>query len=433
MLRWLLAPTLAGAMVAAAVVIPGAASAAGKPSLEPITAQALVAKAVAARVSHLSGGLSYTANVGLPDLSQLTDQLGSSSNILTWLSGTHTARVWYGGPTKVRVAVPVGSGEDDLVVNGSTAYIWKSGPYTVTRLSLPSHAAGPSRPAYMMPTPARVASQALSAIGPSTAVKVTDTAYVAGRPVYELVLTPRDSQSLVGRVVIAVDSATGLALRVQVFARGARSAALSFGFTSISFARPAASNFDFTPPRGAKVTTLGPLTAFGALGPLGPLGSGKGPITRGRPVRCWVAYAPLPAKVAKARCVSPTARPPARLAPVKAQQRPTIPAPPTGVRHLATPPGPGLFSVVGSGWGSVLVVPAADLQQGPAAGSTHGARSAISALRAFLGAGKAVSGPWGTGHLVSTALVDVLAVSNGPVLVGAVTPQALEAAAAHLP
>ena len=45
-------------------------------------------------------------------------------------------------------------------------------------------------------------------------------------------------------------------LRVQVFARGATSPAFQLGFTSISFGMPAASNFTFTPPPGAKVKTV---------------------------------------------------------------------------------------------------------------------------------------------------------------------------------
>lgn len=440
MSRWLLAPTLAAAMIAAAVVIPEAASAAGKPSLRPLSAQALVKKAIDAKVSYLAGTLSYTANIGLPNLSQLANQLGGSSGVLAWLSGTHTARVWYGGATRLRVAVPVGSGEDDLIVNANTAYVWQSGPYSVTKVVLPTPRTGSMGPASTMPaipTPASIASHVLAAIGPTTAVKVTATAYVAGRPVYDLVLSPRDAQSLVGQVVIAVDSTTGLPLRVQVFARGARSPALSFGFTRISFARPAASNFTFTPPQGAKVTTVSPGSSLGAFGPFGALGapgqlsstSRPGTITQvcvtkvGQAVLNQATGSTCPATgsatVAKGTLVQGTSA-----APRAGAQLPLWPA--SSLR-----PGTSFPTLVGSGWGSVLVVPAADLQ-GPATSTKHGPRSPTSALQAILGAGQPVSGTWGTGHLIRSALVDILAVSHGPVLVGAVTPQALEAAASHL-
>ena len=59
---------------------------------------------------------------------------------------------------------------------------------------------------------------------------------------------------MVGQVRIAIDARNSVPLRVQVFARGARSPAIQVGFTSVSFVRPAPANFAFRPPAGAKVT-----------------------------------------------------------------------------------------------------------------------------------------------------------------------------------
>jgi hypothetical protein len=76
---------------------------------------------------------------------------------------------------------------------------------------------------------------------------------VAGRPAYQLDLTPRDPRSLVGSVRIAIDGSTHIPTRVQVFARGATSPAFEVGFTSFSTAAPPASTFAFQPPPGATV------------------------------------------------------------------------------------------------------------------------------------------------------------------------------------
>ncbi len=43
---------------------------------------------------------------------------------------------------------------------------------------------------------------------------------MAGRSAYQLVIEPRTSQSLIDRIVIAVDGQTTLPLQLQVFARG---------------------------------------------------------------------------------------------------------------------------------------------------------------------------------------------------------------------
>ena len=77
---------------------------------------------------------------------------------------------------------------------------------------------------------------------------------VANEPAYQLVLTPKDHRSLIGRVVIAVDAKYGMPLRVQVFAKGATSARVPGRLhPAVSSPRPAAANLTFTPPPGASV------------------------------------------------------------------------------------------------------------------------------------------------------------------------------------
>ncbi|HMA47730.1 MAG TPA: hypothetical protein VKP11_11115, partial [Frankiaceae bacterium] len=83
---------------------------------------------------------------------------------------------------------------------------------------------------------------------------VDRTARVAGRPAYQLVLTPRDGRTLIASVRIALDSATSVPLRVQVYARGQSAPAVEIGFTDVSFRVPASSVFRFTLPAGARVT-----------------------------------------------------------------------------------------------------------------------------------------------------------------------------------
>src|SRR5215467_3415909 len=99
-------------------------------------------------------------------------------------------------------------------------------------------------------------------LGPTTKVSVAGTVTVAGRPAYQLAIAPRTSQSLVSRVLIAVDAKTYLPLQLQVIARGSSSPAFQIGFTSLSFARPAMSNFTFTPPPGAHVKVVRPLAGL---------------------------------------------------------------------------------------------------------------------------------------------------------------------------
>lgn len=71
------------------------------------------------------------------------------------------------------------------------------------------------------------------------------------------------------------------------------------------------------------------------------------------------------------------------------------------------------FEVVGEGWTSVLV---ARLPEG---------NEQLGQLRQFLELMPAVSGDWGSGHTISTALLSALVTDDGRVLVGAVTPERL--------
>jgi hypothetical protein len=127
----------------------------------------------------------------------------------------------------------------------------------VTHTTLPRHS-GRSEPATPAPSdnysPAAATQRLLKAITPSTAVSVGTSQQVAGRDAYTLVLRPRDTQSTISKVSIAIDATKFIPLRVAVYATGSGGAAFDTAFTSISFNRPAAEVFNFHPPKGAKIS-----------------------------------------------------------------------------------------------------------------------------------------------------------------------------------
>ena len=81
--------------------------------------------------------------------------------------------------------------------------------------------------------------------------------------------------------------------------------------------------------------------------------------------------------------------------------------------------GRGLPTVVGEGWTSVLVVPDVTVPESDESGI----------LDALLGSTATVSGSYGSGRLLETALVSALLLDDGRLFVGAVTPDVLERAA----
>lgn len=273
-------PAVAVAAVVAYAVVPAAtASGAVHPTLPALTAAQLLTKVAGAKVQGLSGTVRESADLGLPSLpaSSSVGARGGAGGLTGLLSGTHTLTV-AAAPGKLRVAVLGELSEQDLVVDGTTVKTYDSttGRGTSTALpalpALPAHAdkkAWRGRTALMAPsaaslTPQGAAQQALMALDPSTAVSIDPTAEVAGRPAYTLVLTPRSTETLVSRVEIALDAATGVPLRTAIYATGHAAPAFSTAFTTISFATPKASTFTLDVP-GATTTGKAPAANPGAL------------------------------------------------------------------------------------------------------------------------------------------------------------------------
>jgi outer membrane lipoprotein-sorting protein len=375
----------------------------------------------------LTGTVVETASLGIPQLPGAADP----TSIASLLTGSHTIKIWYADPSHIRLAVPVPMGESDLIRNGTTAWVWQSSNNTATRIQLPATPPGmrghePKSPL----TPQQAAKQILAAVGPTTVVSTQSNVSVAGQPAYQLVLAPRDHRSLVGKVTIAVDGQhPGVPLRLQVFARGAAAPSVSVGYTSISFVRPAAANFNFTPPAGAHVHNV----------------AGPGH---------WFAYAPLTGQ----KFVPPrggwSGQPPNgahwRIHLPSKDHLGKLPVP-SWASHGNPPSGMGMINamapqVIGTGWLSVAVLPQSVLSglagQGSAASAAGQAAASVggsgsgpvdggAVLGALLSSAQPVHGSWGSGKLLRTSLLTILITGNH-VLVGAVDPSVLYSAAAKV-
>jgi outer membrane lipoprotein-sorting protein len=382
--RWAV-PAGAVAVVAAVTAASMATAAAASPALPDRTPIQLLTGLAshAAAPPPMSGTVVESAALGIPELPGQEDP----SSPVSMLSGSHTIKLWFSDPAHVRVAVPVPMGETDVIRNGGTAWVWQSTSNSVQKIMLPARPAGahasPAAGAGSMPaslTPQQAAQRLLTAVGPTTRVTSGPTTTVAGQDAYQLVVAPKDSRSLVGRVVVQIDAQhPGVVLGVQLFARGAANPAFQTGFTSITFAAPPASTFAFTPPNGASVRTVTPhRQAMPAGAP--PAVSGAKVVGKG-----WLAVAVLPASVLSA------------------------------IEH-------------GNAAGA-LGQAAQSAAGGP---GSSGSVDAAGVLAALLRSATPVSGDWGNGKLVTTSLVSILITSSGHVLIGAVAPSVLYSAAARL-
>ncbi|MEO6201164.1 MAG: sigma-E factor regulatory protein RseB domain-containing protein [Cryobacterium sp.] len=250
--RWAPAAVAAVVVTAGALSIPLQAGAAvDLPDKTPHEVMTMVGEST---VRSLSGTVEQTSNLGLPDLSAGgSHAIEGAASALELLTGSHTLRVFVDGPDKSRVQVLDGLAERDMIRNGSDVWFWDFRKNTATHLAVPENDTSDLVKPDDARTPGTLAQHFLDAVDTSTTVTVDKDTQVAGRSAYDLVLTPRSKDTLVGSVSIAVDSETGLPLRVQVTARGETEPAFQVEFTKLNLQTPNADLFSFEPPPGATV------------------------------------------------------------------------------------------------------------------------------------------------------------------------------------
>ncbi|MFG2312395.1 outer membrane lipoprotein carrier protein LolA [Streptomyces sp. NPDC048566] len=384
--RYVVPVAVVGVAAATIGLVPALASS-GDPDLPKVTARELLEKIAASDVEQLSGTVKVSADLGLPDLGGLAGGFASGavrgdgdssadpqSKLMELVSGTHTLRVATDGPDRGKVSLLEDAAEYSVVHNGKDVWGYDSKSNEVYHATAPA-GAGRKAPHDMPATPGDLADEALESVDDTTSVKVDGTAQVAGRDAYKLVVEPKQSGSTVGAISIAVDARTGLPLKFTLTPASGGAAVVDVGFTKVDFSRPAASTFDFTPPKGAKVTE-GDDHAD----------TGKG----------------LPRGMGRAM--------------------------PPGAGTAVPKGGEGLDGVktIGKGWSTI-----AEFHTGgtglPSGGKGSSGNSDVDGFLNSLG--DHVTGSFGSGTVFSTRLVNALITDDGTVYAGAVTKDALVKAA----
>ncbi|KUJ65832.1 hypothetical protein ACZ90_42435 [Streptomyces albus subsp. albus] len=264
-LRYGLPVAVAGVAAATIGLVPALADS-GSPDLPKISAEELIAKIAASDTQQLSGSVKITTDLGFPELPSggaLGGGDGSPASpdakLPELASGSHTLRLAFDGPDRQRVSIIEDAAEYSVIHNGDQVWAYDSGSNTAYHATAPKGARAKHGKQRELPadlkdaTPQQLAKQALAAVDDTTEVKVDGTAKVAGRDAYQLAIIPR-GDSTIGAVRIAVDADNGVPLKFTVTAKSGGKAAVDVRFTSVDFGKPAARGFEFTPPKGTKVT-----------------------------------------------------------------------------------------------------------------------------------------------------------------------------------
>ncbi|MER5495989.1 DUF2092 domain-containing protein [Streptomyces sp. NPDC002561] len=270
--RYIVPVAVAGVAAATIGLVPALAST-GDPDLPKITAQELIERIAASDTERLSGTVRISTDLGIPSLGGLADAFvqgggagrgGASADpqerMTELASGTHTLRVAADGPDKQRLSILDNASEYSLIRNGDEVWAYDSGSDQAYHATAEGSARGSGeKSAHPAPdgapaTPKELAEQLLETAGPTTSVTVDGTARVAGRDAYKLVVKPKQGGSTIGSATVAVDAENGVPLKFTLLASAGGKPVVDAGFTKVDFAKPDASLFTFTPPKGTEVT-----------------------------------------------------------------------------------------------------------------------------------------------------------------------------------
>ncbi|MER7201967.1 DUF2092 domain-containing protein [Streptomyces sp. CB01635] len=402
--RYVVPVAVVGVAAATIGLVPALADS-GNPDLPKLSAQQLIEKIAKSDVQQMSGTVKISTDLGLPSLGGMAggftpgaggsseggDGKGGSSadpqsKLMELASGTHTLRVAADGPDRHKLSVLGNAAEYSVIHNGDEVWAYDSASNEAYH-SKDAAAAGDraekhskgETPKGVPATPKELADEVLKASGKTTSISVEGTSQVAGRDAYKLLVKPKQAGSTVGGITISVDAKTGVPLKFTLTPAGGGKAVVDAGFTKVDFAKPAASTFDFTPPKGTKVTEGDDLKAQDK------------------------SHAPkdLPKDLPKGM-----------------------------PKELKDAQGGGMndMKVIGEGWTSIAELKLPGGQGLPTGGSGSGdvppeAQKFMDAL------GDHVTGKFGSGTVFSTRLVNALITDDGKVYAGAVTKDALVKAA----
>ncbi|MEV5988646.1 DUF2092 domain-containing protein [Streptomyces sp. NPDC052051] len=378
-------PVAVVGVAAATIGLAPAFAGSGDPDLPKISAQQLIEKIAKSDTQQMSGTVKISTDLGLPNLGGLQNSLASGalaqgagdkggstadpkSKALELASGSHTVRIAADGQDKQKISIIEKAAEYSVVRNGDDVWAYDSASneaYHATGAG--DHGSRKATPKDVPATPKDFAEEALKASDKTTSVTVDGTAQVAGRDAYKLLIRPKQAGTTVGAISIAVDAKTGTPLKFTLTPASGGAAVVDAGFTEVSFAKPAASTFRFTPPKGTKVTQGDDM--------------------------------------AKEQ----------RKAQPKGDEKKALEGKLAGAKT----------KTLGEGWNSIVVL------DGGSKGTMPSGRSSDNgAASGFLNSlGDRVTGTFGKGTVFSTRLVNALVTDNGTVYAGAVTKDALVKAA----
>ncbi|MGH3145621.1 MAG: LolA family protein [Rubrobacter sp.] len=242
------------AVLAVVGVLAGLRTMAASASPEELSNEELLSRVARAPESAPDFSATLTVEQSLLP-AQLLEAAGQDSGFAA--SGPQTARVWYGGPDRVRAELQGENGDRIFVHDGERTWAYDGATNTLKTGMQPSEPRSSEPPdAENPPSPAEI-DEMLAELAPTSELTQGQPVRYAGREAYVLTLSPRDEDStLVERGRALIDSETYLPLQLSLYAQGQPDPVFSWRASDLDVGPVPAERFTFQVPPGAKVVSF---------------------------------------------------------------------------------------------------------------------------------------------------------------------------------
>jgi len=184
----------------------------------------------------------------------LVGQTGSA--LMSGASG----RLWVTNDGRGRLELQSDAGDVQVVWSGTNVTAYDGSSNTVYTATLPTQSTSGDTADQTPPTLDDVSTW-LAKLGEHATLSAAHPDNVAGQPAYTVSISPRHDGGLLGSAELAWDAATGVPLRVAIYAQGSDTPVLELTATDISYGPVTSADVDVAPPVGAKVVDLGGSTS----------------------------------------------------------------------------------------------------------------------------------------------------------------------------
>ena len=242
----LLSAVVAVSVAAGMIAVTAFGGGGATPPPKPL-ADALHDAATATRPAGVTARVTFTNRL-FPS-GALLGQTGSA--LMSGASG----RLWATNDGRGRLELQSDAGDVQIVWRGDKLTVYDASANTVYEATIP--AATKTGNDNGTPPSLDQITTWLAKLGEQAAISAAQPDNVAGQPAYRVTISPKHDGGLLGSAELSWDAATGVPLRVAVYAQGSSAPVLELTATDISYGAVSSASVDVSPPSGAKVVDLG--------------------------------------------------------------------------------------------------------------------------------------------------------------------------------